>query len=134
MDIVTTHTLVISCAPGLNNSVAAELEKFGYKVDKIEPKAVTIQGSLFDAMQLNYKLRCANRVLFLLKSFRAIHPNHLYKNARKVPWEDIIDVDGYFSIDSFVKNKFIGFKKISVPIPVYPCFDICGITSSIYIG
>lgn len=107
MDTSSENNLVVSCSPGLNIALANELKGLGYEVVKSDPKAVIIHGDLNDAMKLNYKLRCANRVLWQIAGFRAIHPNHLYKNARKIHWEDYLDADGYFSIDSFAKNKFI---------------------------
>lgn len=107
MDTTSDNILVISCSPGLNTALSHELEGLGYKVIKSDPKAVIINGDLADAMKLNYMLRCANRVLWKIAGFRAIHPNHLYKNARKIPWENYLKTDGFFSIDSFVKNKFI---------------------------
>jgi 23S rRNA G2445 N2-methylase RlmL len=107
MDLNSKNTIVVSCSPGLNIALSHELENLGYPIIKSDPKAVITSGDFTDAMLLNYKLRCANRVLWHLASFRAIHPNHLYKNAKKIPWEDILKTDGYFSIDSFVKNKYI---------------------------
>lgn len=107
MDYNSNNKLVVSCSPGLNIALTHELEGLGFEIMKSDPKAVIISGNFNDAMKLNYKLRCANRVLWHIASFRAIHPNHLYKNARKIPWEEILNVDGYFSIDSFIKNKFI---------------------------
>ena len=107
MEIKKENRLVIACAPGLQTALSHELEGLGFEVLRSDPKAVLISGTLDDAMLLNYKLRCANRVLYPIGSFRAIHPNHLYKNARKIQWEDYLDAEGYFSIDSFVKNKFI---------------------------
>lgn len=107
MDTTSKNELVITCAPWLNSALSHELESMDYSVIKSDPKAVVISGNFEDAMKLNYTLRCANRVLLHISSFKAIHPNHLYKNARKVQWEMILQTDGYFSIDSFVQNKFI---------------------------
>lgn len=107
MDTSADNKLVVACSPGLNIALSHELEGLGYKVLKSDPKAVMINGSLNDAMKLNYKLRCANRILWQIAGFRSIHPNHLYKNARKIDWEKYLKLDSYFSIDSFVKNKFI---------------------------
>ncbi len=107
MDLKQKNKIVVSCSPGLNIALAHELEELGFEIVKSDPKAVTISGVFRDVMMLNYKLRCANRVLWHIASFRAIHPNHLYKNARKIAWEEILNVDGFFSIDSFIKNKFI---------------------------
>ena len=107
MDIDSKNKLVVSCSPGLNVALSHELEHMGYEIIKSDPKAVIISGTFRDAMKLNYMLRSANRVFWHIASFRAIHPNHLYKNAKKIPWEEILNVDGFFSIDSFIKNKFI---------------------------
>jgi len=107
MDTGTENKLVIACAPGLNIALSHELENMGYAILTSDTKAVTISGKFDDAMKLNYTLRCANRVLWPITSFKAIHPNHLYKNASKIQWEELLKSDGYFSIDSFVQNKFI---------------------------
>lgn len=107
MELNQENKIVVSCAPGLDIALTHELEGLGFVVTTTDPKAVITSGTFNDAMKLNYMLRSANRVLWHLVSFRAIHPNHLYKNAKKVAWEEILNVDGYFSIDSFIKNKFI---------------------------
>ncbi len=107
MEFHQKNKLVITCAPGLNNSVARELKSHGFKVINSDPKAVTTEGTMRDVMILNYKLRTANRVLWHIASFRAAHPDQLYKNIRKIEWEKLLKTDGYFSVDSFVKNKFI---------------------------
>ncbi len=107
MDLDIKNKIVVSCSPGLAMAVSNELKELGFEVGKADPKAVVTSGAFCDAMKLNYVLRTANRVFFHIDSFRAIHPNHLYKNAKKIEWENILQPDGYFSIDSFVKNKYI---------------------------
>ncbi len=62
---------------------------------------------MVDCMQLNLRLRCANRVLFLIESFTAVHPDRLYKQVKKLTWESWIDPKGYISISSFVNNDYI---------------------------
>ena len=107
MELNQENKIVVACSPGLDIALTHELEGLGFEVKRAEPKAVITSGDFNDAMRLNYMLRSANRVLWHIASFRAIHPNHLYKNAKKIPWEEILNVDGFFSIDSFIKNKFI---------------------------
>ncbi len=107
MELDKKNKIVVSCSPGLDIALSHELEGLGFEIIKADPKAVTISGDFNDVMKLNYMLRSGNRVLWHIASFRAIHPNHLYKNAKKIPWEEILKEDGYFSIDSFIKNKFI---------------------------
>lgn len=107
MELDQENKIVVACSPGLDIALTHELEGLGFEVKIADPKAVITSGDFNDAMKLNYMLRSANRVLWHIASFRAIHPNHLYKNAKKIEWEEILKVDGFFSIDSFIKNKFI---------------------------
>lgn len=107
MELNKNNRIVVSCSPGLDIALTHELEGLGFVVEKADPKAVITSGDFNDVMKLNYMLRSANRVFWHITSFRAIHPNHLYKNAKKIPWEELLKEDGYFSIDSFTKNKFI---------------------------
>jgi 23S rRNA G2445 N2-methylase RlmL len=107
MELNQKNRIVVSCSPGLDIALTHELEELGFEIIKTDPKAVITSGDFNDVMNLNYRLRSANRVFWHIISFRAIHPNHLYKNAKKVPWEEILKSDGYFSIDSFIKNQFI---------------------------
>lgn len=107
MDSDRINKIILPCSPGLAASVAKEITGLGFPVLKTDPKAVETEGTFSDAMLLNYKLRTANRVLWFIAGFRGLHPNHLYKNAIKIPWEQILEPEGYFSIESFVKNKFI---------------------------
>jgi putative N6-adenine-specific DNA methylase len=107
MDLKSKNKIVISCSPGLVESVIAELNVLGFGITGKDHKAVITEGSFHDVMELNYKMRTANKILWHITSFKALHPNQLYKNAVKVQWEDILKIDGYFTIDSFVKNNFI---------------------------
>jgi 23S rRNA G2445 N2-methylase RlmL len=107
MELNQKNRIVVSCSPGLDIALTHELEELGFEIIKTDPKAVITSGDFNDVINLNYRLRSANRVFWHIISFRAIHPNHLYKNAKKVPWEEILKSDGYFSIDSFIQNKFI---------------------------
>jgi putative N6-adenine-specific DNA methylase len=113
MDLKTINKIVISCAPGLAGSVEKELEGLGFPIRGKDQKAVITEGTMTDVMLLNYKMRTANKILWHIRSFKASHPNQLFKNAIKIPWEDILKLDGYFSIDSFVKNNFINDTRFA---------------------
>jgi len=107
MDLKSQNKIVISCSPGLVDSVADELATFGLPIKSKDHKAVVTEGNFRDVMTLNYKMRTANKVLWHISSFKSVHPNQLYKNAVKIPWEKYLKLNSYFSIDSFVKNDFI---------------------------
>ncbi len=69
--------------------------------------SVSLKGSLEDCIKLNLHLRTANRVLILIRSFKAAHPDHLYQALSQIPWEDHIPRHGYISVTGFVKNQHI---------------------------
>ncbi len=105
--------IVVACAPGLSDSLAMELESLGLPVIEKDPKAVITEGKYTDVMKLNYLLRTANRVLVHIDSFKADNPDVFYKRAVKIPWEDLILHNGYFSVDSFVKNSNINDTRFA---------------------
>ena len=99
--------IVISCLPGLGEVLKSEVESLGYVVDKTFYTSVVTSGKLEDTYVLNRWLRTASHVYFKLSSFIAENPDQLYKETRKISWENWIEADGYFSVTSHVKNKTI---------------------------
>ncbi len=99
--------IVVTCLPYLADALEKEIRSLGYEITEKEKKAVSLLGDMNDAMRLNYYLRCANRVLFHFSSFSAKGPEQLKKQTGSLEWERFMSKDGYFSVDSFVKNKFI---------------------------
>jgi putative N6-adenine-specific DNA methylase len=108
---MTLSKIVITCPPHINTILAKEVEDLGYEVKKINRMDVEIEGTFNDTMYLNLHLRTGYRVLFLVKSFKATTPEQLYDEVCHIKWEEIMDKDGYFSIQSYVKNDFIYDSK-----------------------
>ncbi|MDQ3536099.1 MAG: class I SAM-dependent RNA methyltransferase [Bacteroidota bacterium] len=76
---------------------------------------VSLEGTMEDCMKLNLHLRTGHRVLWHVKTFKAGHPDELYKEVYSIPWEDFISPDGYISIGSYVQNEHInhsGFANL----------------------
>ncbi|MGL1888958.1 MAG: hypothetical protein OCD76_20765 [Reichenbachiella sp.] len=99
--------IVISCQPSLAPVLEKEVKSLGYKILNTEKSGVTVEGGWEEVMDLNLNLRTASRVLWLIKSFEAAHPDELYIQAKKIPWHEIIPGKGFISIQSFVKNDYI---------------------------
>lgn len=99
--------IVITCAKGIHPFLRTELQSLGYEVIQEFPAGMEIHGLMKDAMRLNLVLRTGSRVLYQIAKFRAKGPDELYREVKKLPWEDIIPVDGYFSITSSVINEKI---------------------------
>jgi putative N6-adenine-specific DNA methylase len=90
-----------------------EIEQLGFTVQRVERTAVWLHGDLRDAMKLNYMLRTANRVLFLIDEFMASTPDQLYRELLRIRWEDYIPAYGYVSIHGYVRNEHINDPRFA---------------------
>lgn len=99
--------IIITCSNRLSPYLQMEITALGYKAERVFKTGVELKGTLVDCIRLNLNLRCASQVLFSLKEFRAANADDLYKTLIDFPWEDILNVDGYFSISSNVSNETI---------------------------
>ncbi len=94
----------LKCVPYLKN----ELTKMGFKILKEGYTSVETEGQFADTIRLNIQLRTANRVLFLIKQFTADSSDELYFQLKnKIDWSSFIDLNGYFSIQSFSDHPSI---------------------------
>jgi len=101
------HNIFITAGPRISPILAQELKGLGYEGLEIENKGVHMKGSFLDTMKLNLYLRTANRILFKIQQFHAADAKELYKHSKNIPWEDYIENDTYFSVQSSVRNDQI---------------------------
>src|SRR5512135_3493748 len=88
-----TNRIVITCAKGVMPFLGEEVSSLGYPVSVDTPSSVETEGTLADAMKLNLFIRTGQRVLLLLREFKAAHPEELYREVSRIPWEDYISED-----------------------------------------
>ncbi|MBY0425508.1 MAG: class I SAM-dependent RNA methyltransferase [Cytophagales bacterium] len=103
--------IVVTCPNRSVTYVKNELLDLGYSPIAESILSVTVEGTLLDCMKLNLYLRTAHRVLFLIKEFKAADPTALYDQVVQIPWEEYIDVAGYFSVLSFADNPEINDSR-----------------------
>ena len=108
-----TRKIIVTCAPFISPILARELEELGLPVKSINRLDVETEGSLLDAMRLNLKLRTAHRVLYQLKAFSANQPDELYQAVYDYPWENMIPLEGYFSVQSYVNHPTINDTRFA---------------------
>jgi 23S rRNA (guanine2445-N2)-methyltransferase len=99
--------IFVICAPEISSILHTEIKALGLTKTTEHRLGVQLYGTLADTMYLNLHLRTANKVLWEVGKFYAATPEQMYHKAKNLPWEDEIDVDGYFNIDSYVKNDTI---------------------------
>jgi len=91
MDIRERKNILVTCGPGLRDYLESELKDLGFAVVSTHTGGVVTRGSFIDCMRLNYCLRTAYNVLYLLREFKCGSTESLYKQIRMVAWEKIID-------------------------------------------
>jgi putative N6-adenine-specific DNA methylase len=99
--------IFVIAAPAISGILQKEIESLGFRNTRLDRLGVHLSGTLKDCMFLNLHLRTANKVLWEVGSFNAGNPNQLYGRAKRISWESEIDLNGYFNIDSYVKNDTI---------------------------
>jgi len=107
MDFEKKSRLLITCAPSLSQWMQKEIEALGHNVLLVRKTGIEIEGTLADSMRLNLWLHTAFAVLYMLDEFECRDAETLYRATVKLPWEDIIPVNEYFSIVSYVDNPTI---------------------------
>jgi len=100
-------TLLVTCAKGITPFLREELVQMGFPVISETIAGVTSEGTLDDALRLNLMLRTGHRVLFLIKNFRALDAEALYRKVSDIAWEEYIPSDGYLCDTSSVHNPSI---------------------------
>jgi len=103
----TKSKVIITCNKRLSSYLAAEVLALGYTIEREFPTGVELNITLTECIRLNLNLRCASQILYALKSFQINSPEELYREVVDMPWEDLIDFSGYFSVTSNVDNETI---------------------------
>lgn len=103
----TESKIIITCNKRLSPYLQQEVSALGFDIKRSFLTGVELMGTVNNCITLNLNLRCASQVLYHLKSFTAKDPQELYDNLVQIPWEELIDFSGYFSITSNVNNEHI---------------------------
>jgi putative N6-adenine-specific DNA methylase len=103
----TRNKIIITCNKWLAPALRSEVIGLGFDVDRVFQTGVELTGTVNDCIRLNLNLRCASQVMYSLKTFICNNPDELHKNLVTIPWETMIQPDGYFSVISNVFNDTI---------------------------
>ncbi len=117
MDVNERRDILVTCGPGLKDYLVQELKSLGFSIGTTHSGGVVTSGSFLDCMKLNFCLRTAYSVLYLVKKFRCGSGESLYKTVTKLPWEKIISPDEYICIISNVDTY-------SVDNSMYPSLKV----------
>lgn len=100
----TEFEMVAKTFQGLEDVLAEELIALGAK--NVEPglRMVSFHGDNEILYKANLCCRTALRILKPIVKFKAENPDELYDYVRELEWEDFMDKDSTFSIDSTVNG------------------------------
>lgn len=103
----TKSKVIITCNKRLSPYLQEEVKALNYEIVRDFPTGVELNITLTECIKLNLNLRCASQILYCLKNFSANTPDELYSELSEMPWEELIDFSGYFSVTSNVDNPSI---------------------------
>ena len=104
------YEFVATCLFGLERLLGEEIDALGYeRVETIDGR-VTFKGPIEAAARANIWLRCAERVLLKIGSFKAYTFDDLFEGTRSLCWEEWILCDDAFP----VKGHSVRSKLFSV--------------------
>jgi len=97
----------VTCAPSLAPYLKEELEALGFEALSMDKTGVEIVASTAECMMLNLRLRTAFHVLQRFADINCRNADELYSEAKRLPWDRVIDPAGFLSITSNVRNETI---------------------------
>ncbi|WP_297334847.1 class I SAM-dependent RNA methyltransferase [Algoriphagus sp.] len=107
LDFNQKEKVFVTCKDRSVSYLEKEIRELGFVPDSVSRTGVEIRASLEDCMDLNLHLRTASHVLYEIKSFYLHHADDIYRRMKAIPWEEYLDVDGYFSVNSVVDNESV---------------------------
>jgi putative N6-adenine-specific DNA methylase len=99
--------IALACARGLAPHARREAEALGFEILSSDESAVGVRGTLRDTLKLNLWLRTAHRVLWPVARVPAKTVDHLYDQAMRLPWEEWLDPDVFFTVHGVARNDSV---------------------------
>jgi putative N6-adenine-specific DNA methylase len=107
LDFNQKGKVFITCKDRSVSYLEQEVRELGFVPKEVTRTGIELTASLEDCMDLNLHLRTASHVLYELKSFYLRNADDIYRRFKAIPWEEYLDVDGYFSVNSVAENESI---------------------------
>lgn len=101
---------------GLEPVLAEEIKKLGGRNVELKNRAVNCEGDLGFLYKINYSARTALKILVPILDFKAYNETKYYDKLFKFEWDEFMDVEQTFAIDStvnserFSHSQFMTFK------------------------
>ena len=105
------YHLIAPCYFGTESTAAFEVRRIGAEDVQVTDGRIAFTGGPETIAAANLNLRCAERVLLLLKSYTATTFDELFDGVYAIPWEELLPADAQFP----VKGSSLSSILSSVP-------------------
>ena len=105
------YHLIAPCYFGTESTAAFEVRRIGAEEVQVTDGRIAFTGGPEISAAANLNLRCAERVLLLLKSYTATTFDELFDGVYSIPWEELLPADAQFP----VKGSSLSSILSSVP-------------------
>lgn len=111
-----TFELIAKTFQGLEEILAKELTELGANDVQIGRRMVSFTGDKMMMYRANFHLRTAIRILKPILHFNAKDADEIYDIVKRIKWEDYMDVNTSFAVDSVVfsdefrHSKFVAYR------------------------
>lgn len=105
------YHLIAPCYFGTESTAAFEVRRIGAEEVQVTDGRIAFTGGPEIIAAANLNLRCAERVLLLLKSYTATTFDELFDEVYSIPWEELLPADAQFP----VKGSSLSSILSSVP-------------------
>lgn len=108
MDIFKDRSrVIITCSKRIAPYLEREITELGFTPVRTFQTGVEVSASVNECIRMNLNLRCASQISYSLKTFTANSPDDVYKHVRKLPWEEWLPEDGYFTVTNQVDHPTV---------------------------
>ncbi|TDQ18727.1 putative N6-adenine-specific DNA methylase [Algoriphagus boseongensis] len=107
LDFNQKGKVFITCKDRSVSYLEQEIRELGFVPKEVTRTGIEIVASMEECMDLNLHLRTASQVLYEIKSFYLRNADDIYRRFKAIPWEEYLDIDGYFSVSSVVENESV---------------------------
>jgi putative N6-adenine-specific DNA methylase len=97
--------LFATTARGVEEVLAAEMDRAGFSVIAVERGGVRFSGGMEACMRANLRLATASRILLPLGTFPSASPEELYAGVKALPWTDLITPSMTLAVDCSLRDS-----------------------------
>ena len=105
------YRMIAPCYFGAESAAAFDFKRIGAEDIAVTDGRVAFRGGPDIIAAANLWSRCAERVLILLKTYKAVTFDELFDGVSAIPWEELLPADAEFP----VKGSSLSSTLSSVP-------------------